>query len=102
MANSWSITIKQQDGVISFTPAIPPDAKPNQPQGVNKGDNVTWNNQTNLEIELISIDPKGVFLCNPIPPGRPSNPIFNVQRTVKYSRVLQGAPAGPDLWIVVV
>jgi len=101
MASSWSITINQHDGVISFTPDVP-DAKPNQPLGVNSADNVTWNNRTNIEIELKSIDPKDVFLCDRIPPGNVSNPIFNVQGTVKYSRVLQGAPVGPDAWIVVV
>jgi hypothetical protein len=39
-SSSWSIIIDQRDGVISFTPDVP-DAKPNQPLGVNSGDNVT-------------------------------------------------------------
>ena len=101
MASSWSITINQHDGVITFTPDIP-RATAGQPLGVNAGDNVTWNNRTNLEITLKSIQPEGVFLCDPIPAGHVSNPIFNVQQTVGYSWVRQGAPAGPDAWIVVV
>jgi hypothetical protein len=103
MANSWSITINQRDGVISFTPDVP-DAKANQPLGVNSGDNVTWNNRTNLEITLKSIQPESVFLCDPIPPGDVSNPIFSVTATVGYSWVRQHVPppAHPDAWIVVV
>jgi hypothetical protein len=104
MANSWSITINQHDGVITFTPDVP-GATAGQPLGVNSDDNVTWNNRTNQDITLKSIQPEGVFLCDPIPAGAVSDPIFNVGKTVGYSWVRQsGAPtsAQPDAWIVVV
>ena len=54
MASSWSISIKQQDGQITFTPDVP-GATAGQPLGVNSADNVTWNNRTNLEITLKAI-----------------------------------------------
>jgi hypothetical protein len=104
MASSWSITIKQQDGQITFTPDVA-GATAGQPLGVNSSDNVTWNNRTNQEITLTSIQPEGVFLCDPIPAGDVSNPICNVTNTVGYSWVRQSGaptPAQPDAWIVVV
>jgi hypothetical protein len=104
MASSWSITINQHDGVITFKPDVP-GATAGQPLGANSGDNVTWNNRTNQEITLNSIQPEGVFLCDPIPAGDVSNPIFNVTQTVGYSWVRHGrrsTPAQPDAWIVVV
>jgi hypothetical protein len=105
MASSWSITINQHDGAITFTPYR---GKAGQPLGVNSGDNVTWDNQTNQEIRLKSIQPEapeGVFLCDPIPAGEVSDPSFNVTETVGYSWVRRSAaptPAQPDAWIVVV
>ena len=102
MASSWSVTINQRDGAITFTPYR---GTAGQPLGANSGDNVTWNNRTNQEITLNSIQPEGVFLCDPIPAGDVSNPIFNVTQTVGYSWVRHGrrsTPAQPDAWIVVV
>jgi hypothetical protein len=104
MANSWSITISEKDGTFTFTPYVP-DAQPGQSLGVNKGDVVTWNNQTNVQIELISIKPSGLFLTGPIPAGSVSNPIFrvNVNDEVWYSRVRSGPPpTEPDHKIIVV
>jgi hypothetical protein len=106
MASSWSITINQRDGQITFTPDVP-EARTGQPLGVNAGDNVTWNNRTNQEITLKSIQPEGVFLCDPIPAGNVSSPIFNVTATVGtvgYSWVRRSAPipAPPDAWLVVI
>jgi hypothetical protein len=74
MAGSWSITIDQHDGQITFTPDLP-GAKAGHPLKVHSGDNVTWNNRTDQEITLKSIQPEGVFLCDPIPAGDVSNPI---------------------------
>ena len=106
MASSWSITINQQNGLITFTPDVP-GARAGQPLGVNTFDNVTWNNRTNQEITLRSIQPEGLFLCDPIPAGDVSNPIFHVTASVAsvgYYWVRQQAPppAQPDAWIVVV
>ena len=106
MASSWSITINQHDGAITFKPDVP-GGTAGQPLGANSGDNVTWNNRTNQEITLKSIQPEGVFLCDPIPAGDVSNPIFNVTGSVAsvgYYWVRQQAPppAQPDAWIVVV
>jgi hypothetical protein len=103
MASSWSIIINQRDGQITFTPDIP-GAGTGQPLGANSSDNVTWNNRTNHEITLQSTQPEGVFLCDPIPAGNVSNPIFNVKATVGYCWVRRNAPtpAQPDAWIVVV
>ena len=101
MASSWSITINQHDGAITFTPYR---GKAGQPLGANIDDNVTWDNQTNQEITLKSIQPEGVFLCDPIPAGEVSDPIFIVTQTVGYSWVRRSAaptPAQPDAWIVV-
>lgn len=94
MASSWSITINQlPDGTFTFTPFVP-GAHVGQPLGVSSGDLVTWNNQTNGQIELQSIQPAGVYLTEPIPAGSVSNPIFHVTATVGYSRCLP-APARP-------
>jgi hypothetical protein len=105
MASSWSIIINQRDRQITFTPDVP-GAGTGQPLGVNAGDNVTWNNRTNQEITLKSIQPEGVFLCDPIPAGDVSSPIFNVKAvgTVGYSWVRRDAPTPtqPDAWIVVI
>jgi hypothetical protein len=104
MANSWGIMINQHDGQITFTPDVP-GATAGQPLGVNRGDIVTWNNRTNQTIELKSIQPEGVFLCDPIPAGVVSNPSFNVRATVGYSWVRQSTgrtAAQPEGWIVVV
>jgi hypothetical protein len=100
MANSWNITINEKDGTFTFTPYVP-GAQPGQPLGVNSGDLVTWNNQTNEEIKLQSIQPAGVYLTEPIPAESVSNPIFHVTATVGYSRVPPGSRP-PDHWIIVV
>jgi hypothetical protein len=110
MASSRSIIIKQHDGAITFTPDLPPPgATAGQPLVVDRGDNVTWNNRTNQAITLKSIQPEGVFLCDPIPAGEVSGPIFvvtqPVRQTIGYSWVRQSGaptPAQPDAWIVVV
>ena len=106
MASSWSITINQHDGAITFTPYL---GTAGQPLGVNMGDLVTWTNETNNKITLKSIQPEGVFLCDPIPEGEVSDPIFIVKQTagtyIGYSWVRQSAaptPTQPDAWIVVV
>jgi hypothetical protein len=115
MANSWSITINQlPDGTFTFTPFVP-GAHVGQPLGVSSGDLVTWNNQTNGEIKLQSVQPTGLYLTEPIPAGSVSNPIFqfplpiptDATKTVTavgYSRVPPGSPppAQPDHWIIVV
>ena len=102
MANQWSIRIDQHNGQITFTPD--PVGTTGQPLGVNSGDNVTWNNRTNQQITLRSMQPEGLFLCDPIPAGDVSNPIFNVTQSVGYYWVRLDAPtpAQPDAWIVVV
>jgi hypothetical protein len=112
MASSWSVTINQRDGAITFTPYR---GTAGQPLGVNSGDNVTWSNRTNQEITLKSIQPERVLLIGPIPAGEPSD-IFNVPKVsdlklpdnpnnnaIGYSWVRQDAPqpAQPDAWIVV-
>jgi hypothetical protein len=103
MTSSWSITIDQHDGQITFTPDFPA-AKAGQLLRAHLGDNVTWNNRTNEEVTLRSMQPKGVFLCDPIPAGDVSSPIFNLTETVGYYRVRLDAPgpAQPEAWIVVV
>jgi hypothetical protein len=114
MASSWLITINQRDGAITFTPYR---GTAGQPAGVNSGDNVTWDNQTNQEITLTSIQPEGVFRIGPIPAREVSDtfnvpevsdPIFKLRdnpdnKAIGYSWVRQDAPqpAQPDAWIVV-
>ena len=105
MANRWSITINQHNGQITFTPD--PGGTTGQPLGVNTFDNVTWNNQTNQEITLRSMQPEGLVLCPPIPAGEVSNPIFNVPSNTQaiayyWVRADGRTPAQPDAWIVVV
>ncbi len=122
MASQWSIIINQlPNGALTFTPDVA-GAKVGQPLGVNKNDNVTWNNRTNHVITLQSIQPpdppapaKPIFPFDSIPAGSVSNPIFNVAETVEYSGVIVPAkpgtarkggsrgptPAQPRAWIVV-
>jgi hypothetical protein len=105
MANQWSITINQlPDGTFTFTPYVP-GAHVGQPLGVNPGDLVTWNNQTNGPVQLQSIQPAGLFLIGPTPAGSVSNPIFQFPSSgvtaVGYSRVPPGSRP-PDHWIIVV
>jgi hypothetical protein len=114
MAESWSIRINQHNGQITFTPD--PGGTAGQPLGVNPFDNVTWDNQTNQEIELKSMQPEGLILCPKIPAGGVSDPIFNVPRffpanppapltSIGYYWVRPGGapqPAQPDAWIVVI
>src|SRR5215813_8900581 len=84
MPNSWSILIIQNShGTITFWPDVP-GAQPGQPLGVIIGDNVTWNNRTRKTLVLQSIPP-GTYLTDKIPPGKASDPIFNVAETVVYS-----------------
>jgi hypothetical protein len=104
VVNSWSITINQlPDGTFTFTPYVP-GAYVGQPLGVSSGDLVTWNNQTNGEIKLQSIQPKDTYLTEPIPAGSVSSPIFQVNATVGYSRVRAGLTPStpPDHWIILV
>jgi hypothetical protein len=95
MANSWSIIIEQvgNDGV-AFRPDVPGGQR-GQPLGVKSGDDVTWNNTTDLDLELVSIPP-GTFLTDPIPAGQVSDPIFNVTQaageTITYSCVQPSQP----------
>lgn len=81
MASSWSIEIiAMPDGTVAFRPDIG-GAVLGQPLGVNRGDNVTWNNKTNRSLQLKSINPPNIFLTDLIPAGQVSSPIFNVSTT---------------------
>jgi len=83
MPSLRSITIVELvDGTAAFQPDVP-NAKPGQPLGVNRGDNVTWNNRTNKAHWPVAVDPPG-FLTNDIPAGKVSQPTFSVDHTVKY------------------
>jgi hypothetical protein len=89
MPSTWSIEINAAEGgTVSFKPDVP-FAEDNQPLGVDKGDNVTWNNQTDQTQTLQLISPAGVVLPGPIPAGQVSDPIFNVSQsagtTIAYS-----------------
>ena len=91
MAESWSIIINElADGTITFTPDVP-KAVANQPLGANAKDNVTWNNRTNRDLTLKSINPANLYLTEPIPAGQVSDPIF-VAQTVTYSCVNPSQP----------
>jgi len=68
--------IQDQDGTIAFLPDRP-DAQPNQPLGAIAGAPVTWNNETDRTLTLVSVPPSTVpFITNPIQPGSVSSPIF--------------------------
>jgi hypothetical protein len=83
----WSIKIIQLDAnTVTFQPDQTGAAQ-GQPLGVNTGDNITWNNMTNNELQLVvtKITLKGVnqpltqlFQGIRFQPGSASNPIFNV------------------------
>jgi hypothetical protein len=81
MAESYSIIITQEEkpnGPVTFTPD---GGVAGQPLGVHVGDNVTWYNQTDLELTLQPIPPESkLYLTKPIPAGRVSSPIFIVPR----------------------
>ena len=91
-----SIKIIKVDGGIAFQPDRP-GAKPGQPLGANSGDLVTWNNQTDNTLTLVSVPP-GTFITNPIPAGSVSSPIFQVTESLTYSCV---DPPQPQHKIVV-
>jgi hypothetical protein len=111
MANKWGIIIeekrKEKDGKVTTTITFTPDvagAKVGQPLGASQFDDITWNNRTNQEIKLISIQPPGLFLTEPIPAGKVSNPIFAMtdDTAIGYCWVRPNpAPdQAPDHWIV--
>lgn len=98
MASQWGIKIIDLgNGTVTFQPDLP-GAQQGQPLGVNSGDLVTWNNTTNKTLTLQSIPP-GTPLCDPIPAGQVSSPIFKVAASVIYSCV---APNQQQHSIVVV
>jgi hypothetical protein len=111
MANKWGIIIEEKreekDGKVTTTITFTPDvagAKVGQPLGASQFDDITWNNRTNQEIKLISIQPPGLFLTEPIPAGKVSNPIFAMtdDTAIGYCWVRPNpAPnQAPDHWIV--
>ena len=81
--------IQIEDGTAAFKPDFP-GSKPDEPLVVDRGENVTWNNETdnahwpwptdaqgNLLSEADAI--KFVFyLTDDVPAGRASNPIYDV------------------------
>jgi len=83
----WSIKIIQLNATtVTFQPDQTGAAQ-GQPLGVNTGDNITWNNMTNNELQLVvsTITLNGVaqpvvqlFQGIRFQPGSASNPIFNV------------------------
>lgn len=79
MAATWSIKIVVlPNGTTAFQPDVP-GAQPGQPLGVNSGDLVTWNNTTNVAHLPVMTGP----LCDPIPAGNVSDPIFQA-KTITY------------------
>jgi hypothetical protein len=99
MPSQWSIKIIDLGGgKIAFQPDLPGPPPLNQPLGANKNDLVTWNNTTNQTLTLKSINPPNTFLTDPIPPGKVSDPMFQVAASVTYSCV---NPAVPQHSIVV-
>jgi len=88
MAATWSIRILVlPNGTTAFQPDVP-GAQPGQPLGVNSGDLVTWNNTTDvahLPVMTIASGP----LCDPIPAGSPSDPIFKVNPITTITYVCQ-------------
>jgi hypothetical protein len=111
MAKRWGIIIEEKrvkkHGKVTTTITFTPDvarAKEGQPLGASQFDDITWNNRTNQEIKLISIQPPGLFLTEPIPAGKVSNPIFAMtdDTAIGYCWVRPNpAPnQAPDHWIV--
>jgi hypothetical protein len=97
-----SIKIVQlQNGTVAFQPDIP-GAKPGQPLGVDLGEHVTWNNETNQAHWPWPTDTQGnllseadaiarrFYLADDVPAGRVSKPIYNVDP--QFS-----PPAPPDV-----
>jgi hypothetical protein len=87
MADSYTIIITQKEkpnGPVTFRPDVW-DAARNQPAadgqplGAQVGDNVTWDNQTDLELTLQPVPPESkLYLTCPIPARTVSSPIFEV------------------------
>jgi hypothetical protein len=102
VANIWTIEITVQNGTVSFRPKLP-SASIGQPLGVNNGDIVIWANRTDLTLALVSIEPAGFFLANPVPPGQGSRPNFVVTTpSVKYTSMNSVHIPSQDHEIVVV
>jgi hypothetical protein len=87
--------IQNQDGTIAFLPDRP-GAQPNQPLGARAGALITWNNETDRTLALVSIPP-GTYITEPIPAGSVSSPIFSAAN-LTYSCV---DPPQPQHSIVV-
>ena len=83
MAESWSIIIETVDETVVFRPDIP-GAQAGQPLGANSGDLVTWNNRTDEAHWPVATDPKGEYLTEDVPAGEVSDPIYKIDKTVKY------------------
>jgi hypothetical protein len=101
MPNSWGIEIGILNGMVAFRPNVP-GAQVGQPLGVAQNDLVHWINRTPLTIVLLSSQPPGMFLAEPIPPGQGSRPFFMARDTVAYAAMNAGPfPSQPHLIVVV-
>lgn len=90
---NFSVLIVPVGASAAFKPDLA-GAQPGQPLGVLLGDNVTWNNTTDFEhqpwptngaggalLPEAQARADGVYLSDPVAPGSPSAPTFNVKPT---------------------
>jgi hypothetical protein len=83
MPNTWGIEIGIQNGLVRFRPDLPGVPIGTSLQ-VRRNDLVIWINLTNFMVCLISEDPLGVSLPDPIPPRQGSRPFFSATGSVRY------------------
>ena len=103
-----SIRIVQLDGTAGFQPDIP-GSQPGDPLEVDRGEGVTWNNQTNNAHWPWPVDEQGnllseadairckMYLSDRIPAGQVSTPIYNVDPMFSPQPELDPPTPPPDV-----
>ena len=81
IAMVWNVTISGNpaSGTVMLASTIPDNVK------AAKGDYLAWVNQTNAQLSVTSVEPAGLFLASPMPPGTTSSPMLDLTQSFTYN-----------------
>jgi hypothetical protein len=89
---SWSITIKDEDGTLQLVPDVF-DADPTKGLQAQNGDLVSWNNQTEVEHQPWPADSNYNPIANPTDAQKLSDPIPGWDSSTPEYLIQTAAPA---------